>query len=105
MRIEGKVVVVTGGANGIGAAMARRFAAEGALGVVVADLDEAKSTAVATDLDRAGAGGLAMRCDVAEEEQVHRLVAVVLERFGRVDLFCSNAGVAFGKGVDATTGE
>jgi NAD(P)-dependent dehydrogenase (short-subunit alcohol dehydrogenase family) len=105
MRIQGRVVVVTGGANGIGAAMARRFAAEGALGVVLADLDETKATAVATELDRAGSNGLAIRCDVADEDQVRGLVAAVLERFGRVDLFCSNAGVAFGKGVDAATGE
>ena len=105
MRVQGRVVVVTGGANGIGAAMARRFAAEGALAVVIADLDEARAAAVATEADRAGSRGLAMRCDVADEEQVRDLVAAVLERFARVDLFCSNAGVAFGKGIDAAGGE
>jgi NAD(P)-dependent dehydrogenase (short-subunit alcohol dehydrogenase family) len=105
MDLEGRVVVVTGGANGIGAAMARRFAAEGALGIVIADLDEDKAAAVATEVDRAGSSGLAMRCDVADEGQLRDLVAAVLERFGRVDLFCSNAGVAFGKGVDAAPGE
>ncbi|HZD74811.1 MAG TPA: SDR family oxidoreductase [Actinomycetota bacterium] len=101
MEIRGKIVVVTGGANGIGAAMARRFAAEGAAGVVVADLDEAGARRVAAEAQRAGSQSLAVRCDVGEEDQVRALVEAVLERFGQVDLFCSNAGVAFGKGVDA----
>jgi NAD(P)-dependent dehydrogenase (short-subunit alcohol dehydrogenase family) len=101
MEIHGRVVVVTGGANGIGAAMARRFAAEGALGVVVADLDDAKASEVAAEADRAGCQGLAMRCDVGDEREVRALVAAVLRRFGQVDLFCSNAGVAFAKGIDA----
>ena len=105
MRIQGKVVVVTGGANGIGAAMARRFAADGARGVVVADLDGARAREVADEADRAGSRGLAMRCDVGDEDQVRTLIAGVLERFGQVDLFCSNAGVAFGKGVDAASEE
>src|SRR6266508_446741 len=105
MRIQGKVVVVTGGANGIGAAMARRFAADGARGVVVADSDGARAREVADEADRAGSRGLAMRCDVRDEDQVRTLIAGVLERFGQVDLFCSNAGVAFGKGVDAASEE
>jgi NAD(P)-dependent dehydrogenase (short-subunit alcohol dehydrogenase family) len=103
MKIQGKVVVVTGGASGIGAAMARRFAADGALGVAVADLDEAKARGVTDEAERAGAQGLSMRCDVGDEDQVRELIAAVLDRFGRVDLLCSNAGVAFGKGVEAST--
>jgi NAD(P)-dependent dehydrogenase (short-subunit alcohol dehydrogenase family) len=105
MRIQGKVVVVTGGANGIGAAMARRFAADGARGVVVADLDEAKAGEVADEAQRAGSQSLAIRCDVGDEDEVRALVAAVLERFAHVDLFCSNAGVVFGKGVDASSEE
>jgi NAD(P)-dependent dehydrogenase (short-subunit alcohol dehydrogenase family) len=105
MQLRDKVVVVTGGAGGIGAAMARRFAAEGARAVVVADLDEAKARELAAEVERAGSKGLAMRCDVADEDQVRALVAASLERFGQVDLFCSNAGVAFGKGLDAATEE
>src|SRR6266508_4653941 len=105
MRIPGRVARVTGGANGIDAAMARRFAADGARGVVVADLDGARAREVADEADRAGSRGLAMRCDVGDEDQVRTLIAGVLERFGQVDLFCSNAGVAFGKGADAATEE
>jgi NAD(P)-dependent dehydrogenase (short-subunit alcohol dehydrogenase family) len=105
MKLRGKVVVVTGGANGIGAAMARRFVTEGARGVVVADLDEARAGEAAAEAGRAGSQSLAVRCDVGDEEQVRELVAAALARFGQVDLFCSNAGVAFGKGVDASVGE
>jgi NAD(P)-dependent dehydrogenase (short-subunit alcohol dehydrogenase family) len=101
MRIQGGVVVVTGGANGIGAAMARRFATDGALGVVVADLDDAQAGEVAAEAGRAGAQGVAVRCDVGDEEQVRALTVEVLERFGRIDLFCSNAGLAFGRGLEA----
>jgi NAD(P)-dependent dehydrogenase (short-subunit alcohol dehydrogenase family) len=100
MDLRHKVVVVTGGANGIGAAMARRFAAEGAEAVVVADRDHAGASRVAAEVERAGAAGLATRTDVAADLQVRALVDQVLDRFGRVDLFCSNAGVASGRGLD-----
>jgi NAD(P)-dependent dehydrogenase (short-subunit alcohol dehydrogenase family) len=102
MDLRAKVVVVTGGGSGIGAAMARRFAAEGAEAVVVADLDQARAAAVAGEVGRQGATGLAARTDVRAEPEVRSLVDQVLERFGRIDLFCSNAGVAFGRGLEAT---
>jgi NAD(P)-dependent dehydrogenase (short-subunit alcohol dehydrogenase family) len=87
------VVVVTGGASGIGRALARRFADEGARGVVVADLDGAGAEAVARAIgDRA----LGVACDVADESQVADLVARARDAFGPVDLFCANAGVAVG---------
>jgi NAD(P)-dependent dehydrogenase (short-subunit alcohol dehydrogenase family) len=102
MDLRAKVVVVTGGGSGIGAAMARRFAAEGAEAVVVADLDHARAAAVAGEVGREGATGLATRTDVGSEPEVRSLVDQVLERFGRIDLFCSNAGVAFGRGLEAS---
>jgi NAD(P)-dependent dehydrogenase (short-subunit alcohol dehydrogenase family) len=102
MELRHKVVVVTGGAGGIGAAMARRFAAEGAGAVVLADLDEAGAAAVADEVGRAGATGVAVHTDVAAEPEVRSLVGGVLERFGRIDLLCSNAGVAAGRGLDAS---
>ena len=71
MEVKDKVVVVTGGGNGIGEALCRRFAAEGAKAVTVADIDEAAAKAVAGDI-----GGLAIRCDVTKEEDI---VAVVRE--------------------------
>jgi NAD(P)-dependent dehydrogenase (short-subunit alcohol dehydrogenase family) len=88
MLIKDKVVVVTGGANGIGLALCRRFASEGASAVVVADR-EAAAEEVAREI-----GGLSVLADVGREDDVARLVSVTLEAFGRIDLFCSNAGVS-----------
>jgi NAD(P)-dependent dehydrogenase (short-subunit alcohol dehydrogenase family) len=95
MELRDRLAVVTGGASGIGAALCRRFAAEGARGVVVADRDEVGAARVAADV-----GGLAVACDVTEEAQVQALVARAEERFGAIDLFCANAGVALGGGLD-----
>lgn len=99
MRVRDKVVVVTGAASGIGRAMARGFAAEGAAGVVVADIDAAGATEVAREIgDRA----IAVRADVSAEEDVRGLVTTAESAFGPVGLFCSNAGVTTGHGLEAT---
>lgn len=88
MNISGKVVVVTGGANGIGEALCRRFARDGAAGVVVADIDEQRAREVAGEI-----GGEAVACDVAREGDIRRLVQRTEAVYGPVDLFCSNAGI------------
>jgi NAD(P)-dependent dehydrogenase (short-subunit alcohol dehydrogenase family) len=98
MRIEGKCVVVTGAASGIGAALARRFAAEGARGVVVADVQEEPLLAVAGESGDA----LAVPCDVTQEAQLRSLVERAEARFGPIDLFCSNAGIVVPGGADAS---
>lgn len=90
MDVAGKVVVVTGGASGIGLAMCRAFAAAGARGVVVADLDAATCDRVAAEL---GGVGLGCATDVSRADQVQRLVDAATARFGQVDVFCSNAGI------------
>jgi NAD(P)-dependent dehydrogenase (short-subunit alcohol dehydrogenase family) len=92
-----RVVVVTGGASGIGRALAWRLAEEGARGVVVADLDEAGAQAVASDI---GPRALGVGCDVADEQQVVDLVSRAEGAFGPVDLFCANAGVAVGTDLE-----
>lgn len=91
----GKVVVVTGGASGIGLALCRAFAAAGARGVVVADLDPLACQQVAAGLGGpTGAPvGLAQATDVAQAAQVQALVDRATAHFGQVDVFCSNAGV------------
>lgn len=98
MRVEDKCVVVTGAASGIGAALARRFAAEGARGVVVADVQAAALESVASEIGPV----LAIECDVTEEAQIAALVDRAEERFGPVDLFCSNAGIVVPGGADAS---
>jgi NAD(P)-dependent dehydrogenase (short-subunit alcohol dehydrogenase family) len=92
--------VVTGGASGIGRALAWRLVEEGVRGVVVADLDADGAQAVAADI---GARALGVACDVAIEEQVVETVARAQDAFGAVDLFCANAGVAIG--TDLSTPE
>jgi NAD(P)-dependent dehydrogenase (short-subunit alcohol dehydrogenase family) len=102
MDIQGRVVVVTGAGRGIGAAMCRQFAAAGAELVVVSDRDEAAAVSVANGL---GVVGLAVRCDVAVESDVQGLVGQVLERSGRIDIFCANAGITVKGGVESTNAE
>lgn len=87
MKIHDKCVVVTGGGSGIGAALARRFATEGARGVVVADVQPAVDT-VADEVN-----GLGVHCDVSNESDIAALIDAAEARFGPVDLFCSNAGI------------
>jgi NAD(P)-dependent dehydrogenase (short-subunit alcohol dehydrogenase family) len=77
VNLRDRVIVVTGGAKGIGAALCRRFEQESPRAVIAADLD----------------GPEAVRCDVSREADVQALVASVTERYGRIDVFCSNAGI------------
>lgn len=93
MELKDKVVVITGGSGGIGRAMAKAFLAEGAKAVMLADLNEAAVTAAAKEI-----GCDAMACDVTQESQVQELVKRTVEKYGPIDLFCSNAG-AGGPGV------
>ena len=96
MKAAGQVVVVTGGAGGIGRALAERFHGDGAKTVVVADLDHGGAKAVAKVI-----GGAAFRCDVGNEVEVAALVDETEHRFGPIGLFCSNAGIAAGFDLDA----
>lgn len=96
MEVAGRVVVVTGGARGIGRAMARRFVAAGAAAVVIADLD---ATAVQRAAHELAAHGV--RCDVSVESDVERLIEQTEAAHGPIALFCSNAGIAVGGGPEA----
>ncbi len=89
MKIAGKVIAITGAAGGIGAALARRFNAEGAAGIALADLQEEALCAVAAEVD-----GIAVPTDVAKETEVQNFVATTEAKYGPIDIFCSNAGIA-----------
>jgi len=89
MKLAGKTIVVTGGGNGIGRALCRRFAAEHAGTIVVADVNGAAAEQVAAEI-----GGVAVTCDVSREADVVALVNHAIAVHGGIDLFCSNAGVA-----------
>lgn len=96
MQVRDKVVVVTGAAHGIGEALCRRFHAEGARVVVAADIDGDGARKLADEL-----GGFGLRVDVGHEADIQKLVAETIARYGRIDLFCSNAGVFIPGGIDA----
>jgi NAD(P)-dependent dehydrogenase (short-subunit alcohol dehydrogenase family) len=91
MQVAGKVVVVTGGANGIGKALCQEFHRAGAAKVVVVDLDEAGAKAVAASIN-----GAAFKCDVGQEQDILRVIEETERQFGPIALFCSNAGIGGG---------
>lgn len=95
MELQDKIVVVTGGAHGIGRALCQRFAEEGAATVIVADIDESAAKEVADDV-----AGLGLRCDVGVEADIQQVVERTQNRFGRIDLFCSNAGITVKGGLE-----
>jgi len=85
--LKGRVTIVTGGAQGIGEACARRFAREGAP-VVLADVDDARGEALAREL-----GGTYVHCDVGDKAQVDACIAAALKAHGRIDVLVNNAGI------------
>jgi len=97
VEVAGAVAVVTGGASGIGRALALALADAGAAGVVVADLDGAGADEVAREI---GSHARGMACDVADGDQVGGLIESAEEALGPVALFCANAGVAIGAGLE-----
>jgi NAD(P)-dependent dehydrogenase (short-subunit alcohol dehydrogenase family) len=97
MRLEDKIIVVTGAAGGIGRAMALRFAREGARLVVCSDLNGEGASAVAQEV-----GGIAFATNVAQEADLQHLIERVESDHGPIDLFCSNAGIGIAGGAEAS---
>jgi NAD(P)-dependent dehydrogenase (short-subunit alcohol dehydrogenase family) len=100
MDLKGKVAVVTGAASGIGRATALRFAQEGAAGLVLADLNMAALKPVAEQVQ-----GLAVACDVSREADIQRVVREAQEKYGRIDVYFSNAGIIHRGGLEAPDAE
>lgn len=93
MKIAEKIILVTGGANGIGRALCEKFAAEGAEKIYVADIDLENAERVAESVD-----GTALRLDVADEENCKSVVEQILQESGRIDFIASNAGIGGAEG-------
>jgi len=91
MLLKGQIAVVTGGGRGIGRAIARRFAAEGAM-VLVAARTAMEIESVAAEITAAGGNGAAVRADVSREEDCQQIVATARQKFGAVDILVNNAG-------------
>lgn len=100
MRLEGKICLITGGAGGIGAAMARRMAQEGAT-AIIADRDFAGAERVANDIPRAEA----LELDVADAAAFAALAADIADRHGRIDVLCNNAGIGAAARLEDITPE
>jgi NAD(P)-dependent dehydrogenase (short-subunit alcohol dehydrogenase family) len=96
MRLEGKIALVTGAGGGLGTAIAKRFAAEGA-SLICADRHGGRAEATALAISKSGARAYAMRADVADPMQCDAQVAETVRRFGRIDIAVNNAGIALHK--------
>jgi len=94
-RLAGKTAVVTGGADGIGHAIADAMTREGAH-VFVGDIDDAKGSAFVADLVKAGRKADYLHCDVAEEKDIAGLIAAAVKKTGRLDVLVNNAAIAIG---------
>jgi NAD(P)-dependent dehydrogenase (short-subunit alcohol dehydrogenase family) len=103
MELTDRVIVVTGAARGIGRALATRFASEGVEAVVVADIDGDGARSVAQEINAIKA--TAIQCNVADESDVKRLIEQVEAEHGRIDVFCSNAGIAVAGGLETADSE
>lgn len=93
MRLKDKVALVTGAAQGIGEAIARKFAGEGAA-VVIADLKDEQGKKVASDIERAGGRAYFLHLDVTQEADWKQAVSAVIDRSGRLDILVNNAGIS-----------
>ncbi|MBI3800769.1 MAG: SDR family NAD(P)-dependent oxidoreductase [Deltaproteobacteria bacterium] len=94
MKLQNRVALITGAAQGIGRAIALRFAAEGA-NVAVADLQEEKAIAVAKEIESLGRKAVAFKADVTREADAQRIVTRTVDMFGKLNILVNNAGIEY----------
>jgi NADP-dependent 3-hydroxy acid dehydrogenase YdfG len=104
VRLEDKVVIVTGAGSGIGLATARQFAGEGAK-LVLADIREDRLEHAAAAISQLGAEVLTVQTDVSKRADIDRMVQTAVDRFGRVDILINNAGYGYGATIEQTNDE
>jgi len=104
MMLEGKIAVITGAARGIGAAVAEIFAAQGAKGLAIIDIDLAAAESTAAGISiRTGCECAAFKADVSDESDVRAAVAAIMSRFGTIDVLINNAGILKTRTIDEIT--
>jgi NAD(P)-dependent dehydrogenase (short-subunit alcohol dehydrogenase family) len=104
MRLENKVAVVTGGANGIGEAYSKGIALEGA-SVVIADIDEKKGGKLVGEIENSGGKALFVRTDVSRKKDAEGMVATAVRQYGTIDILVNNAGILYTAPFEKTTEE
>ena len=102
-KLQGKIALVTGGSRGIGAAIAKRLAADGASVAITYAKDADAAAAVVKEIERAGGKAIAIQADAADAEAVKAAVEKTVATFGRLDVLVNNAGTAIPKPFEETT--
>jgi len=104
MRLEKKVAVVTGGANGIGEAYTKGLASEGA-SVVIADIDAQRGKKIVGEIEKSGGKALFVQTDVSKKEDTEKMVSATIQGFGSIDILVNNAGILYTAPFEETTEE
>ena len=104
MLLENKIALITGGAKGMGKAMALKFAGEGC-DIIIGDMDIENAVKVAGEVQAVGRKSLAVQADISSSQDVENMVSGAIDKFGKIDILVNNAGRAGGGGLENSTEE